>query len=283
MNLDNNWFTELGLNTGCAFSLQIKAKLHEEHTPFQKITIYETTEFGNLMTLDDMIMLTDRDNFIYHEMIAHPVLFTHPDPRSVAIIGGGDCGTLREVLKHPRIERALQIEIDEAVTRLAEQYFPTLCESNNDSRAEFYFEDGIKWMAEAPDDLVDIIIVDSTDPLGPGEGLFTVEFYRNCRRVLASDGLLVQQSESPLLHLPLLQSMHQAMREAGFENTRSLHFPQCVYPSGWWTATLAGMVDLTQFRGEAVHDKPFITRYYNIDIHQASLVLPNFLAAALPD
>jgi spermidine synthase len=283
MNLDNNWFTELGLNTGCAFSLQIKAKLHEEQTPFQKITIYETTEFGNLMTLDDMIMLTDRDNFIYHEMIAHPVLFTHPDPRSVAIIGGGDCGTLHEVLKHSRIERVLQIEIDEAVTRLAEQYFPTLCESNNDSRAEFYFEDGIKWMAEAPDDLVDIIIVDSTDPLGPGEGLFTVEFYRDCRRVLASDGLLVQQSESPLLHLSLLQSMHEAMREAGFENTRSLHFPQCVYPSGWWTATLAGMVDLTQFRLEAVHDKLFTTRYYNADIHQASLVLPNFLAAALPD
>ena len=283
MNLDNNWFTEVGLNTGSAFSLQIKAKLHEEFTPFQKITIYETTEFGNLMTLDDMIMLTERDNFIYHEMIAHPALFTHPDPRAVAIIGGGDCGTLREVLKHPRIERVLQIEIDEAVTRLSEKYFPTLCEANNDSRAEFYFEDGIKWMGEAPDGLVDIIIVDSTDPLGPGEGLFTVEFYRNCRRVLASDGLLVQQSESPLLHLPLLQSMHQAMREAGFENTRSLHFPQCVYPSGWWTATLAGMVDLTQFRVEAVHDKPFITRYYNIDIHQASLVLPNFLAAALPD
>lgn len=283
MILDENWFTEQDSPTGCAFSLRIKAKIHEERTPFQKIAIYETTRFGNLMTLDDIVMLTDRDNFIYHEMLSHPILFTHSNPRQVAIIGGGDCGTLREVLRHPEVEHLIQIEIDERVTRLSEQYFPTLCEFNNDSRAQFCFEDGIKWMANAPPNSLDIIIVDSTDPLGPGEGLFTVDFYRDCRRVLGESGLLVQQSESPLLHLSLLLSIHQAMREAGFDTTRSLLFPQCVYPSGWWTATLAGKSDLTVFREEDARNKSFETRYYNADIQKASFVLPNFLAEALPD
>jgi len=215
--------------------------------------------------------------------MSHPVLFMHPAPREVAIIGGGDCGTLHEVLKHPDIDSVLQIEIDERVTRLSEQYFPMLCESNDDPRAEFYFEDGIKWMANAPENSLDVIIVDSTDPLGPGEGLFTANFYRDCRRVLTPEGLLVQQSESPLLHLPLLQSMHEAMREAGFENTRTLQFPLCVYPSGWWTATVAGNGDLTIFREEDAYNRSFDTRYYNPEIQEASFVLPQFLVEALPD
>ncbi len=283
MNLDNNWFTELDSPTGCAFSLHIKAKLHEERTPFQKIAIYDTTEFGKLMTLDDIIMLTERDNFIYHEMMAHPVLFTHPQPRNIVIIGGGDCGTLREVLRHPNVENVLQIEIDVRVTSLAEQHFPTLCEFNEDPRIQFYFEDGIEWMANASANSFDVIIVDSTDPLGPGEGLFTADFYRDCKKALTSQGILVQQSESPLLHLSLLQSMHEFMREAGFATTSTIQFPQCVYPSGWWTATLAGDGDLTQFREEDADNKAFPTRYYNTDIQKASMVLPNFLLEALPE
>jgi spermidine synthase len=281
MSLDNNWFTEANDITGTAFSLRLKAKLHEEQTPFQQLVIYDTTEFGKLMTLDGMIMLTDRDNFIYHEMMTHPVLFTHADPRTVAIIGGGDCGALREVLKHPNVERAIQIEIDERVTRVAEQYFPELCESNHDPRAEFCFEDGIKWMAEAEANSLDVIIIDSTDPLGPAVGLFDEEFYQQCYRVLKPEGLLAQQSESPLLHLPLIQSMHEAMRKAGFENTCLLPFPQCVYPSGWWSVTLAGNGDLTEFRMEDALNKPFETRYYNVDLHQANLALPTFVAEAL--
>jgi spermidine synthase len=280
-NLDHKWFTEADYTNGVAFSLRITHKLHEETTPFQHLAIYDTTDFGKLMALDNMLMVTDRDNFIYHEMITHPVLFTHPAPRKVAIIGGGDCGTLREVLKHPEIEQALQIEIDERVTRVAEQYFPTLCESNQDPRAKFYFEDGIKWMAEAEENSLDVIIIDSTDPLGPAEGLFNEDFYRQCCRVLTPTGLLSQQSESPLLHLSLLQAMHQAMRQAGFERPRILHFPQCIYPSGWWSVTLAGRGDLTEFRIADVVHKPFETRYYNADIHRASFALPTFVIEAL--
>jgi spermidine synthase len=281
MNLDKNWFSEINPQFGVAFSLQIKEKLYEEQTPYQKIGIYDTTDFGKLMTIDDLFMVTDRDNFLYHEMMSHTTLFTHPNPRQVVIIGGGDCGTLREVLKHPTVEHATQVEIDERVTRLAEQYFPSLCESNHDHRANLLFEDGIQWMATAPTQSIDVIIIDSTDPIGPAAGLFNLAFYQQCRRVLREDGILVQQTESPLLHLPLLQSVHQAMREAGFKNARTFQFPQCIYPSGWWTGTMAGNHDLTQFRTEAVKTKTFATHYYNAEIHQASFALPNFMLHAL--
>lgn len=280
MTLDNNWFTEKDTPYGSAFSLHLDSKLHEEQTPFQKIAIYKTTEFGHLMVIDDFIMLSERDNFIYHEMMAHPILFTHPNPQRIAIIGGGDCGTLREVLKHQQVQQVTQVDIDERVTRLAEQYFPSLCEFNQDPRVTLHFSDGIQWMAEASEKCLDVIIVDSTDPVGPGEGLFDVAFYQNCRRALKADGLLVQQSESPLLHLTLLKSMHQAMQTAGFQTTRTLQFPLCVYPSGWWTATLAGNSDLTNFRLVAVENKTFPTYYYNAEVHRASFALPNFLQEA---
>jgi len=280
MSLHNdNWFTEANEQTGIAFSLRLTKKLHEEQSPYQLITIYDTKEFGKLMALDGLYMVTDRDNFIYHEMMSHTALFTHPNPRTVVIIGGGDCGTLREVLKHPTVEHAIQIEIDERVTRVSEQYFPILCESNHDPRAQLLFEDGIKWMAAAADHSCDVIIIDSTDPIGPAEGLFNEKFYRECRRVLAANGILIQQSESPLLHLPLLKSIHTAMRNAGFAATRTLHFPQCIYPSGWWSATLASRENITQFRTNSTFD----TRYYNAQIHTASFALPTFVTEALAD
>jgi spermidine synthase len=125
------------------------------------------------------------------------------------------------------------------------------------------------------------VIVDSTDPIGPGEGLFNVAFYSQCRRVLGDKGLLIQQSESPLIHLPLLQSIHKAQREAGFNNTRSLQFFATSYPSGWWTGTIAGQGDLSQFRREDAENLNFETLYYNAAIHQASFALPNFLQQAL--
>lgn len=284
MSLDNNWFTEIDEENGSAFSLSMtaKAKLEEIQTPYQKIEIYDTTHYGKLMTIDGFIMLSSRDNFIYHEMMAHTVLFTHPNPKKVVIIGGGDCGTLREVLRHKGVEQVTQVDIDEQVTRLSEKYFPELCESNTDPRADIRFGDGIQWMKDAADDSIDIVIVDSTDPIGPGEGLFNVEFYRNCRRVLGENGLLVQQSESPLAHTELLVSMHEAMREAGFENTKASQFYQPVYPSGWWTATLAGQKDLLDFRVNDAINKEFTTRYYNAELHRASFALPNFVIDVLP-
>ncbi len=273
------WFTEQAAGVGTAFGLKINAKVHEEQSPFQHIEIYQTETFGYLMVIDGCTMVSTRDNFFYHEMLSHPVLFSHPNPKKVWIIGGGDCGTLHEVLKHPGVEQVIQIEIDERVTRLAEQYFPELCASNNDPRADLKFIDGIEWVKNAAKNAVDLIIIDSTDPIGPAEGLFGKAFYQDCLRCLSPDGMIVQQSESPLVHLPILQDMRQAMREAGFAQIESYYFPQCIYPSGWWSATVAGKSSVIGFREADARNKPFTTRYYNADIHRAAFAQPEFMRA----
>jgi spermidine synthase len=282
MALDNSWYTEQWAGQGSAISLKITDKVHDEQSEYQRIEIYETETFGTLMTLDGLVMVTDRDNFVYHEMMTHPALFTHPGPKRVLVIGGGDCGTLREVLKHSTVELAEQVELDERVTRVAEKFFPDLCESNNDPRARLHFTDGIKWIAEAQKESYDVIIVDSTDPVGPAAGLFSEGFYRNCLRALRPHGIVIGQSESPLFHPDIIRQMHVAMRAAGFLDVATLGFPQCTYPSGWWSATMACKdAALSGFREDAVAGRNFDTRYYNLGIHNACRALPEFLRKTL--
>jgi spermidine synthase len=283
MALDDRWFTEVFEQCGSAFSLRLKAKLHEEQSDYQQIEIFETEGFGTLMAIDGYYMVTDRDNFIYHEMMAHPVLFSHAQPQRVVIIGGGDCGTLREVLKHVEVQSATQVEIDERVTRLAERYFPQLCESNDDPRAQLYFGDGIEWIKQCEPESQDVIIVDSTDPIGPAQGLFSEDFYRDCHRALKPGGLIVQQSESPLVHTEtIIRSMLEALRSAGFQDTAVHHFPQCSYPTGWWSATMACKDASIEFiRATAADAKAFPTQYYNAAIHRASTAAPEFFRQAL--
>lgn len=277
-----NWFTEQHGRSGSSFGLRVKQRLHAEQTPFQSIEIYDTTDWGKLMVIDGCTMVSTRDNFLYHEMMSHPALFTHARAKRVVIIGGGDCGTLREVLKHEEVEHAVQVEIDERVTRLAEQYFPELCESNSDPRAELLFVDGIKYMADCDPESVDLVIVDSTDPVGPAEGLFNADFYASCQRALRPSGILVQQSESPLVHLDLIKSMRSAMRLADFHSVRTLTFPQPVYPTGWWSCTMARKgADLSGFRERGAATRQFHTRYYNAEIHKAALAMPEFMREAL--
>jgi spermidine synthase len=278
MLLPEHWFTEVVATEGSAFSLRIHEKLHTEQSPYQKIDIYRTEHFGNLMVIDGCTMLSSRDNFIYHEMLAHPAVLTHPRPRRVCIIGGGDCGTLREVLRHQEVEAVTQIDIDERVTRLAERFFPELTEANDDPRAELRFEDGVRWIERAPAGSLDLIIIDSTDPVGPAEGLFSVDFYRSCCRALADGGLLAQQSESPLYHLDIIGAVYRDLGAAGFGAPQTLFFPQPIYPSGWWSVTLAG-------KGAPLPEPRAIspgieTHYYNGDVHRAALAEPELFKRA---
>ena len=270
------WFTEIYAAEGSSFGLKIKQKLAEEQTPYQLIEIYETEKFGHLMVIDGCVMLTSRDNFLYHEMMSHPALFTHPNPKNIVIIGGGDCGTLQEVLKHPGVESAHQIDIDEQVTRLSEKYFPELCQANHDPRATLSFVDGVKWVKEAAAESIDVMIIDSTDPVGPAEGLFTNQFYADCFKVLRNNGIIVHQSESPLLHLDnIIRPMHQNMKQVGFNQCITMPFPQPCYPSGWWSATMAVKNgDVKSFRKQAATKKNFQTKYYTSDIHQAAMAQP---------
>jgi len=278
MPLDKNWYTEEWAGQGSAISLKINSKVHDEQSTYQRIEIYETETFGTLMTLDGLVMVTDRDNFVYHEMMSHPALFTHPDPQRVLVIGGGDCGTLHEVLKHKSVTLAEQVELDERVTRVSEKFFPELCESNNDPRARLHFADGIKWVADAKPETYDVIIIDSTDPVGPAAGLFSEAFYKNCFRALRPNGVVVGQSESPLFHADLILSVQKSFKAAGFREVATLFFPQCTYPSGWWSATMAGKdMALANFRAQDATAKTFATRYYNRDIHAAALASPEFL------
>lgn len=281
MSLDDSWFSEAVEATGTAFSLKGR-KLHEEQTPYQQIAIWETETFGKLMTIDGCTMVTTRDNFLYHEMMSHPALNSHPSPKRVVVVGGGDCGTLSEVLKHPEVASATQVEIDERVTRLAEQYFPELCTRNNDPRATLFFGDGIQWMKNVVPGSIDLIIIDSTDPVGPAEGLFGKRFYADCINALASDGMIVQQTESPLLHLELIKDVHAAMRESGFKQTHLLHFPQPIYPSGWWSGSIACKSEAPlATRLDTAAITALGAKYYNAQTHQGAFALPTYVAEAL--
>ncbi len=280
---DARWLHENFEHTGSSIGFRVTRKLDEVQSPFQKIEIFESTDWGNVMLIDGAMMLTTRDNFFYHEMMTHPVLFTHANPQRVVIIGGGDCGTLREVLRHPGVVKATQCDIDEQVTRMAEKYFPELCESNHDPRAELLFDDGIAYMANCAAGSVDIVIVDSTDPVGPAEGLFNQAFFESCHRALKADGILVQQSESPLALLDLIKAMRAEMGKAGFASFQTLPFPQPCYPTGWWSCTMAKKAVGAHFniREADAASKPFPTQYYSLDVHKGAQCLPPFVAAAL--
>jgi len=283
VNSPPTWLHETFDPTGSAFGLRVRAKLDEVQSPFQKIEIYESTDWGKVMLIDGAMMVTTRDNFFYHEMMAHAPLFTHAKPENVVIIGGGDCGTLREVLKHPGVRSAVQCDIDEQVTVMARKYFPELCESNDDPRATVMFDDGIAFMKNAAPESIDVVIVDSTDPVGPAEGLFNRAFYADCLRALKPGGLLVQQSESPLALMHLILDMRAAMRDAGFKDFRVLPFPQPCYPTGYWSALIASREsrDLRAFREADARAKSFPTEYYSAAVHQAALALPPFVEKAL--
>lgn len=279
----DGWFTEIFERHGSAIALKVKEKLHDVTSPYQHLEVYATETYGNLMVLDGCVMLTDRDNFLYHEMMAHPALFTHADPKRVVIIGGGDCGTLREVLKHPGVEQVIQIDIDEEVTKAAARFFPKLTESNADPRAELRFEDGVKWVDDCADESIDVMIIDSTDPVGPAEGLFKTDFLKRCHRILKKGGVMVQQSESPLYHTDsIIRELREDMGKAGFDSVATLPFPQPTYPSGWWSCTLAGKgCDVRTFREQAAAQAGFALDYYCATLHKSALVLPPFMARAL--
>jgi len=279
MSLDENWFSESA--QGHAMSLEINQKLHEEKSPYQSIAIYETKTFGRLMTLDNLTMLTSRDSFIYHEMMSHPALYNHPNPKDVAIVGGGDCGSLKEVLKHDTVKKVTQIELDERVTRVSEQYFPELCESNDDPRAALVFEDAISWMKNVEPNSLDVIILDTIDPVGRSKCLFQEPFFRDCINALREGGIVVAQSKSPLLDLQIIMDLRAEMQKADYVEIQTIQFPVATNPSGWWTASMARKGQkFGDFREQMARHKPFGTKYYNADIHKACSALPQLMQDA---
>lgn len=191
------WYSESHADD-TKFSIRVKEHLYSEKTPFQQIDFFKSETFGTFFTLDGYIMMTEKDEFIYHEMITHVPMAVNPKIKKVLIVGGGDGGTSREILRYNTIEKVDMVEIDERVVRLCQKYLTqTSCKLDNDSRLTMHFEDGKEFVKRAETGFYDLILVDSTDPIGPGEGLFTNEFYRDCERILSDDGILINQHESP--------------------------------------------------------------------------------------
>ncbi len=191
----NLWYTE-NHSPNVRFSLKVEQHLYSGKSDFQKIDILQTTEFGKVLTLDGLVMLTEKDEFIYHDMIMHVPMATNPKIKKVLVIGAGDGGTVRELTEYQTIEQIDMVEIDKMVVDVCREYLPQTASKLDDPRVNLYFEDGLKFVRKKENEY-DLIIVDSTDPFGPGEGLFTKEFYGNCYKALKEDGILVNQHESP--------------------------------------------------------------------------------------
>ena len=189
------WYTENQTNN-VKFSMRVKETLYSKKSQFQQIDVIDTYDFGKVLVIDGWTMITEKDEFIYHEMITHVPMMVNKDIKNVLVIGAGDGGTVRELTRFNSIEKIDMVELDEEVVKAAREYLPFTSCKLDDSRVNLYFQDGIKFV-ENKKNLYDLIIVDSTDPIGPGEGLFTKEFYKNCYDALTDKGILVNQGESP--------------------------------------------------------------------------------------
>lgn len=276
------WFSEPH-TPDVKLSVRVNRQLYSGESEFQRIDIFESPELGRFLVLDGFIMLTEKDEFIYHEMITHVPMAVHPRVCRVLVIGAGDGGVVRELTKYPEIERIDLAEIDEQVVWVCKEYLPRVSCSMEDERLHIFYEDGLKFVRRKENEY-DLIIVDSTDPFGPGEGLFTKEFYGSCYKALKEDGIMVNQHESPFYETDAVACMraHRRIVES-FPVSRvyQAHIP--TYPSGHWLFGFASK------RYHPVHDldserwleRELETRYYTPRLHRGAFCLPAYVEKLL--
>lgn len=267
------WLKE-GQIADAAMTYKIKETLVTKKTEFQDLAIVDTYEFGRMLVLDGIIQTTVRDEHVYHEMISHIPLFTHPNPKKVLVVGGGDGGAIREVLKHPSVEKAVLCEIDGDVVTECKKFLPEISCALEDPRCEVFIGDGIKYVHEHKNEF-DVIIVDSTDPFGAAEGLFGGSFYKEIYECLTEDGIFIAQTETPF-YLPDVVKRVYDDAKAVFPVTRLFMAAIPTYPSGFWSFTV----------GSKKHDPKAVdlsntidiaTKYYTKELHKACFVLPKFV------
>ncbi|MCR6112392.1 spermidine synthase [Bacillus sp. A301a_S52] len=268
------WFTEKQTEN-FGITAKIKRTYVSEKTPFQQLDMVETEEFGNMLLLDGMVMTTERDEFVYHEMVAHVPLHTHPNPENVLVVGGGDGGVIREILKHPEVKKATLVEIDGKVIEYSKEFLPSIAGKLDDPRVDVKVADGFMHIAES-EAVYDVIMVDSTEPVGPAVNLFTKGFYEGIAKALKEDGLFVAQTDNPWFHQDLIRNAYRDVSET-FPVTRLYTANIPTYPSGLWTFTLGSKKhDPLHVAEDRFHD--IDTKYYTKDIHKAAFVLPKFVA-----
>ena len=264
------WYTE-DQTRNLRFSCRIRETLVREQTKYQDLAVVDTLQFGKMLVLDGCVMTTEADEFVYHEMITHVPLFTHPKPRKVLVVGGGDGGAIREILKHPSVEEAVLVEIDGAVIEQSKKHLPSISVALDDPRCRILVQDGIKHVKESRG-VYDVILSDSTDPIGPAVGLFTAEFYQDVYAALKDDGIFVAQSESPFFHAELIRDVQKRVGSV-FPITRLYLASIPTYPSGLWSFTLGSKKydPLKDSRSASI-----ATKYYTPELHRAAFALPKF-------
>lgn len=267
----NLWVTEYQ-TPSLGFSCKAAQTLRVEQTLFQHLAVVETEQFGRMLLLDGMIQTTEKDEWVYHEMITLVALNVHPQPEQVLIIGGGDGGSLREVVRHPGVKKGLLVEIDERVVQASRDYFPDLCAAFSDPKAEVMIADGIEYIKKNHNRF-DVVIVDSTEPVGPAVQLFSPQFYKDVFAALKEDGLLVVQSESPFFNAEVIKLAYHGIKQS-FPITELYLASIPTYPSGLWSFTIGSKRydprrPITEY-GEGL-------KYYNPLVHQASFQLPGFV------
>ena len=278
------WFSEQH-TPNVKFSLKVDKQLFSEASEFQRIDIFDQAEFGRMLVLDGKIMLTEKDEFIYHEMIAHVPMCANPEIKKVLLVGGGDGGTARELLKYDTIEKIDLVEIDETVVRACKKFIPQTAACLDNPKVKIFFEDGLKFIRRIENEY-DLIIVDPTDPFGPGEGLFTREFYGNCRHALKDDGIMVNQHENPYYSKDAA-AMQRAHKRIGnsfpVSSVYQIHIP--TYPSGHWLFGFASkkIHPIADANFEKWQSLEIQTNYYNTKIHSGAFALPTYVEKLLRD
>ncbi|EJE7233667.1 polyamine aminopropyltransferase [Clostridium sporogenes] len=248
--------------------------LLNKKTPFQELTIVKSKTLGNMLLLDGIVQTTEKDEYVYHEMITHIPLFTHPNPKKVLVVGGGDGGTIREVLKHPSVEKAVLCEIDEEVIKASKEFLPTISCALDNPKCEIFIGDGIKYVHEHKNEF-DIIIVDSTDPFGAAEGLFGGSFYKEIYQALTDKGIFVAQTETPFYLPEVVKKVYDDARTI-FPITKLFMAAIPTYPSGYWSFTI-GSKKLDPATADFSNTIDIETKYYTKALHKASFVLPKFV------
>jgi len=270
----NEWYDEV-FSDRLRFGLKVKRFLYSGRSPFQKIEVFDTYQFGRALALDSIYMTSEGEEYFYHEMLVHPALTTAPQIKRVLVIGGGDGGTVREVLRYKEVEKVVMVEIDPMVVEVCRKYLASIGTAWDDPRLELKFEDGVAFAQEANVDPFDVILLDGSDPVGPAEGLFSEAFYRACHRLLTPNGVFALQSESPVLFRDVFVSIIKTLRDI-FPLVRPYFGTVPIYSAGMWSWTFASQcVDPLEIIDERVKMIESSTRYYNHAIHKAAFALPN--------
>ncbi|MFP4158076.1 MAG: polyamine aminopropyltransferase [Desulfobacterales bacterium] len=270
------WVTETHKDI-VSLCFRVKDTLFSGSSAYQQVDVVNTAGHGGMLLNDGIVMVSERDEFVYHEMIAHVPLFTLKEPKRVLIIGGGDGGTAREVLRHRTVERAVMVEIDSMVVDACKKHLPSMSGSLDDKRLELVIDDGVKF-AEKCKEKFDAVLIDSTDPIGPAQPLFDKAFYENVAGLLTENGIMISQSESPFYDPEIQHSMFSNQRPF-FEKIHMYTFSTLTYPGGLWSFGFAskGPCPIKNFDPKRVEASEIETRYYNPAIHKAAFALPEFV------